>query len=64
MTAKGFARFTGIDPDIAKEILQEKRGIEPPIAKKLAKCFHTSQDLWENLQRRYEIDVEIWEEEE
>jgi addiction module HigA family antidote len=37
------------------EILNEKRGISPEMAVRLARFFGTSEELWLNLQDQYEL---------
>ena len=37
------------------EIINEKRGITPEMALKLARYFGTSEELWLNLQNQYDL---------
>jgi addiction module HigA family antidote len=37
------------------EIINEKRGITPEMALKLARFFGTSEELWLNLQNQYDL---------
>ena len=38
------------------EIVREERGITADTALRLARYFGTSEDLWLNLQRRYDVE--------
>jgi addiction module HigA family antidote len=37
------------------EIVNEKRGVSPEMALKLARYFDTSPDVWQNLQADYDL---------
>jgi antitoxin HigA-1 len=44
-----------VQPNVINQICNEKRGISPEMAKKLAAALGTTPELWINLQGTYEL---------
>lgn len=49
------ARHIGVSFRAVNEIVNEKRGVTPEMALRLAKAFNTTPQFWLNLQNNYEI---------
>lgn len=54
LSSNALARALGVTAARISEIVREERGITADTALRLARYFGTSEDLWLNLQRRYE----------
>ena len=50
------ARALGVTAARINEIVREERGITADTALRLARYFGTSEDIWLNLQRRYDVE--------
>ena len=51
------ARMISVSRRTVNEILQERRGVTSDMAHRLARVFHTTPDVWMNLQQA----VDIWD---
>ncbi|TAN36516.1 MAG: addiction module antidote protein, HigA family [Verrucomicrobia bacterium] len=51
------AKDIGVPPRRINEIVLGKRGISADTALRLARYFRTSQEVWMNLQMRYELET-------
>ena len=51
------AHAIGVPPRRINEIVLGKRGISADTALRLARYFRTSQEVWMNLQMRYELET-------
>lgn len=49
------ARHIKVQPNVINQICNEKRGISPEMAKKLAAAFGTTAELWINLQSTFDL---------
>ncbi len=49
------ARHIKVQPNVINQICNEKRGISPEMAKKLAAALGTTAQLWMNLQGTYDL---------
>ena len=49
------ARHIKVQPNVINQICNEKRGISPEMAKKLAAAFGTTAELWINLQSSFDL---------
>ncbi len=50
------ASHIGVQPNVINQICNEKRGISPEMAKKLATALGTTPQLWMNLQGTYDLE--------
>ncbi len=57
ITATQLAQRMGIAPRTVTALLQEKRGVTPDLAHRLARVFHTTPDLWLSMQQA----VDVWD---
>jgi addiction module HigA family antidote len=57
MSAKELATALKVSCDEITAIINGEKGIEANIALRLARFFGTSEEVWMNLQSRYELDV-------
>ena len=57
ITQYRLAKDTCIPPRRINEIVLGKRGISADTALRLARYFSTSEEVWMNLQNRYEIEM-------
>lgn len=57
MSAKELATSLQVSGDEITAIINGEKGIEANIALRLARFFGTSEEVWMNLQSRYELDV-------
>jgi len=55
LTQATLARELGISTNRLNELVKGKRGITADTALRLARRFHTSPELWMNLQSAYEL---------
>ena len=55
MTQTEFSRRIKVSFRTVNEILNEKRGISPEMSLKLARFLGTSEELWLNLQDKYDL---------
>jgi addiction module HigA family antidote len=55
ITITEFARLLDTSRQAISEIINEKRGISPQMALKLAKALGTSPDVWLGLQLKYDL---------
>lgn len=55
LTQQGLADHLGSTRAAISEIVNGRRGVSPEMALKLADAFSTSPELWENLQRDYDL---------
>jgi addiction module HigA family antidote len=53
------AKDLGVPPRRVNEIVLGKRGITADTALRLARCFGTRDQLWMNLQARYDLEIEL-----
>ena len=58
ITQTDFAELIGVSRVRLNEIVRGKRGITADTALRLARYFGTSEELWMNLQARYDLEVE------
>lgn len=56
LSSNALARALGVNAARINEIVREERGITADTALRLARYFGTSEDLWLNLQRRYDVE--------
>lgn len=49
------AQHIGVEPGVINLICNKKRGVSASMAKKLARAFGTSAELWMNLQTSYDL---------
>ena len=56
LSSNALARALGVTAARINEIVREERGITADTALRLARYFGTSEDLWLNLQRRYDVE--------
>lgn len=54
---KDFSKKSGIPERTISEILNGKRPVTVPVARKLAKALGTSIELWLNLQHEYNLSM-------
>ncbi len=54
-TVTDIARGLGISRKVLSDILNSKAGITAEMAIRLSKAFHTSPELWVNLQSNFEL---------
>lgn len=54
-TQKQFSKDSGINPRTINEIIRGKRPITHATAKKIAKAFGTSAQLWVGMQQEYDL---------
>lgn len=52
-----FARRLGVSRGVVSNLLNERRGVTPDLAHRLARVFGTSPEVWLNLQQA----VDVWE---
>jgi antitoxin HigA-1 len=57
LTATQLAQRMGISRRTVAALLQEKRGVSPDLAHRLARVFHTTPDVWLTMQQA----VDVWE---
>lgn len=55
ITVTEFAKKLGVSRQAVSEIINEKRGISPTMALRLAKALGTSPDIWLRLQLTYDL---------
>ncbi len=55
ITITEFAKMLDTSRQAISEIINEKRGISPQMALKLAKALDTSPDIWLKLQIKYDL---------
>ena len=55
ITAYRLAKAIGVPQTTISEITRQKRGISADIAVRLARFFGTTEDVWMNLQKNYEL---------
>jgi addiction module HigA family antidote len=55
ITVTEFAQKLGVSRQAISEIINEKRGISPSMAFRLAKALGTSAELWVNMQAAYDL---------
>jgi addiction module HigA family antidote len=55
ITQTKLARHIGVQIGVINQICQEKRGISPMMAIRLAQAMGTSPDFWLNLQIAFEL---------
>ncbi len=55
LTQTGLAKALKTTFRTINKIINEKRGVSPDMALKLAKYFGTSPDVWQNLQADYDL---------
>jgi antitoxin HigA-1 len=56
ITQTRLARHVGVQIGVINQVCNEKRGISPGMAVKLARALGTSAELWLNLQTAYELN--------
>ena len=56
LSSNALARALGVTAARINEIVREERGITADTALRLARYFCTTEDLWLNLQRRYDVE--------
>ena len=56
LSSNALARALGVTAARINEIVREERGITADTALRLARYFGTSEDIWLNLQRRYDVE--------
>lgn len=56
LSSNALARALGVTTARINEIAREERGITADTALRLARYLGTSEDLWLNLQRRYDVE--------
>ena len=57
LTQTELAQRLGIAPRVVSELLRERRAVTPDLARRLARVFQTTPELWLNLQQA----VDVWE---
>ena len=57
ITATQLAQRMGISRRTVSTLLQEKRGVSPDLAHRLARVFHTTPDVWLSMQQA----VDVWD---
>lgn len=57
MSQYRLAKDIGVPPRRVNEIVLGKRGISADTALRLARYFRTSQEVWMNLQMRFELET-------
>jgi addiction module HigA family antidote len=57
LTTSGLAEAIGVSRQSINELLNERRGISPSMALRLAKLFGNSPEFWLNAQRA----VDLWD---
>lgn len=55
LTTGALAKALGVTRQTIAAILNERAGISPEMALRLAKAFDTTPDLWITLQRNYDL---------
>ncbi len=55
LTTGALAKALGVTRQTMAAILNERAGISPEMALRLAKAFDTTPDLWITLQRNYDL---------
>jgi antitoxin HigA-1 len=55
ISQSALARHIKVQPNVINQICNEKRGISPEMAKKLAVALGTTAELWINLQGTYDL---------
>jgi addiction module HigA family antidote len=55
ISQSSLARHIKVGANVINQICNEKRGISPEMAKKLAVAFGTSPQLWMNLQGTFDL---------
>ena len=55
LTVTGAARALGVTRKTLSTLLNERAGVSPAMAYRLAKGFDTSPDFWVNLQTQYDL---------
>ena len=55
ITVTDFARKLGVSRQAVSEIINEKRGISPQMALRLAKALGTTPDIWLRMQLAYDL---------
>ncbi len=58
LSAAGLARLIDVPANRISQIIAGKRSITADTAFRLGRYFRTSPDLWMNLQKTYELDLE------
>ena len=58
-TVTDVAKGLGISRKVLSDILNGKAGITAEMAMRLAKAFHTSPELWVNLQSNFELSKAV-----
>ena len=55
LTITQFAKDLGVSRSVISDIVNGHAAIRPEIALRLAKAFHTTPELWANLQTQYDL---------
>jgi len=55
VSQSALAKHIKVQPNVINQICNEKRGVSPEMAKKLAAALGTTAELWINLQGTYEL---------
>jgi len=55
ISQSALAKHIKVQPNVINQICNEKRGVSPEMAKKLAAALGTTAELWINLQGTYEL---------
>ena len=55
LTTGALAKALGVTRQTMSAILNERAGVSPEMALRLAKAFDTTPDLWITLQRNYDL---------
>lgn len=55
LTVTGLASKLGVSRKVLSEVINEKAGISPRMALKLAKAFDTTPQIWLNMQSDYDL---------
>jgi addiction module HigA family antidote len=55
ISQSSLARHIKVQPNVINQICNEKRGISPEMAKKLAAAFGTTPELWMNLKGTFDL---------
>ena len=57
LSANALAKALDVPTNRITAILRGQRGVTPDTAIRLARCFGTTPQLWQNLQKTYELHV-------
>ena len=55
ITIKDMAAILGVSRKTLSKIINERGSITPDMALRLSRAFHTTADLWMNLQKNYDL---------